>query len=145
MRKQRDNLLAQIDTKAMRGGGGGVSLNETLSDIQKVRQTYSSRDKYRFGLVTPLQMLGEKYCQNLDYKKALKCLEEIFELLKDHNDFQAMLTLKKMLECHLRINNNRQKSLEICKKKTCSYFESMHFSKVFYEAIWQRLSNDAEK
>jgi hypothetical protein len=84
------------------GGGGGVSLNETLSDLQRVRQTYSSRDdEYRFGLVTPLQMLGEKYCQHLEYRKALKCFEEIFELLKEHNDFQAMLTLKKILECHI--------------------------------------------
>ncbi len=143
LRKQRDHLLARIDTKAL--SGDGVSLNETLSDLQRVRKTYTSRDEYRFGLVTPLQMLGDKYCQQLEYRKALKCFEEIFELLKEHNDFQAMLTLRKILACHLSYNNNRQKSLEMCKKRTCEYFESMHFCRVFYEAIWQRLSGEDGK
>lgn len=116
-----------------------LNLNESLAYLQKLKQTYLNRrdyDLYRFGLMHPLQIIAEKYSSNMEHRKALKYLEEIFELIKDYNDFQALLTLKEMVECYRNMNKN----IDICQKKAMDYFKSMHFSKTFYEAIWQRLS-----
>ena len=129
MRKQRDQLVNKMESS-------NKSLNEILADLHILKQTYTIRDPlYRFGLIIPLQTLAEKYCNKMEHKKAFKYFEEIFELVKDYNDFQAMLIIREMAKCCFKMN----KKIDSCKQKAFDYFESMSFCKIFYETVWDKI------
>ena len=133
MLQVREKLINEIDLKNM---SKKVSISESLTDLQNIKQTYSNRTEAKFQLMNPLEILAVKYRMNLENKKSAKCFEEIFEIIKDYNDFGAIAMLK---ECHIDYKKCMQtKKCELIKKKAIEYFESISLNKLYYEKIWEK-------
>ena len=87
--------------------------------------------------MSPLEILASKYRDNCDYNKSAKCFNEIFELIKDYNDFVAIDMLKEELNDYKKCA--QAKKLEACKKAAFSYFESLHLNKFYYEKLLDKI------
>ena len=132
MRPSREKLLTQIEAQT------GNNMNEALKNLQKMKCTYLKRPNYQFHLISPLQSLATCYRSVLNYINSVKCYEDVFELIKDHNDFVAVTMLKETLKDYKRSPQSAKK-IEACKKIAFDYFESIKFSKFYYEKLWQKM------
>ena len=134
MRPHREKLLEEIDSKNF---NTNVSVSEALTDLQKMRCTYLKRGMYQFHLIAPIESLANKYRCNFDYKTSAKCFEDIFELIKEFNDFVSVTVLKEALTDYKK--SEKTKKIEQIKKKAFEYFESIHFFKHYYEKLWLKM------
>jgi len=78
------------------------------------------------------------YRNNYKYKQSAQTYEEIFELIKDFNEFGAISVMKEAYDdyecCGLSEESNN------CKNKLFEYFVSINLNEIFYEKIWDLLS-----
>ena len=134
MRKVREQLLQEIESK--HSSANKISISEALTNVNKMRHTYLKRPEYQLQLVEPIQILASKYRDNFDHKKAAKCMDELFELIKDYNDFVAITMLKDQLSDYKKCSNT--KKIEACKKLAFDYFDSIHLHPFYYEKLWNK-------
>ena len=133
-RMVRDQLLTQIESKKI-----NRNISEAIADFQKMRQTYSNRPEPHLQLITPLEVLAEKYRENSDFKKSAKCFEDIFELTKDYNDFVSITALKEAY-ADFKKCSSQDKNCELCKKTAFEYFISLNLNEHYYERLWKKMS-----
>jgi hypothetical protein len=134
MRSLREKLLEEIDAKSY---NPKVSMNEAQIDLQKMRCTYLKRSILQFHLITPMEALANKYRHNLEYKKSAKCFEDIFDLIKEYNDFVSVNMLIEALTDYKK--SSQTKKIEAVKKLSFEYFESINFYRLYYEKLWQKM------
>ena len=96
MRITREKLLNQIETKCLHVTGHRITVSETFTDVHKIKSTYLKRPEYQFQLVPVLQILAGKYRDIHKYKMSAQFHQEIFDILKDYNDFRAISLLKEI-------------------------------------------------
>jgi len=96
MRITREKLLNQIETKCLHVTGHRITVSESFTDMHKIKSTYLKRSEYQFQLVPVLQILAGKYRDIHKYKMSAQFHQEIFDILKDYNDFRAISLLKEI-------------------------------------------------
>lgn len=134
MRKIREQLVNQMK---MKNSTREVSISEALTDMTKMRYTYIKRPELQILLISPIQILAFKYRQNFNYGQSAKYFEELFEKIKDFNDFGAITLLKEAYADYL--NCSYPEKSESCKEKAFHFFNSLSMNKVYYERLWEKM------
>lgn len=132
MKKTREEFLEKIEEQDK-----DVSLSEALSDLKKMKVTYLKRNEYQLHMVTPLEALSSIYRKESQYQKSAECLEQIFELIKDHNDFVAITIIKEILNDYTMCQN--KKKCVGWQKTAFEFFKAMNFHRVYFERIWEKI------
>lgn len=134
VRLQRDQLFYQIVTK---NAQEQISFNDALSDVQKMRSTYTNRLELQQQMITPLFILANKYRNVPTYKKSAKCFEEIFDITKDSNDFISVAVLKEAATDYQKCSN--AKKVESCRQKALDYFLGIYPNFPCFDKLWEAI------
>ena len=119
-----------------------INLNEALTDVTKMRYTYLKRKEFPLQLINPLQVLAAKYRIDFCHQMSAKVFEEIFELIKEFNEFGAITILKETLSDYKKCGDKEK--CEQCKKKAFEYFTSLAMHKIYSEKIWLKMVQQSE-
>lgn len=131
MRKTREEFLDKIEQSE------NDSLTEALADLKKMKVTYLKRTEYQLQLVTPLEALSQIYRMESQFQKSAECLEQIFTLIKDHNDFVAITIIKEILTDYTMCQN--KKKMASWQKTAFEFFKGMNFHRVYFERVWEKI------
>jgi hypothetical protein len=110
-------------------------INELINDVNKMKCTYLKRSKYNVYMIYPLELLANKYRMKLMFNESAKCFMQIFETIKECNEYISLAALKEAY-----IDYRKCGLLEIsdsCKVKAREYFVDF---KLYFDQVWNKIS-----
>ena len=136
LRMIRNELLSHVESET---SNKNSRIEEILSCVQKIQESYSNRPNAPIELIHSLNTLASKYRGQLDFKNSIKLYYDMFELIKCYNDFYAVICLNEVMKDLKNLAENEQ--IVICKNKAFEYFRSINMDIYFYEKLWNKIEN----
>ncbi|CAF0780715.1 unnamed protein product [Brachionus calyciflorus] len=114
--KKRQEILKDIDKVK-----DNFDSKKIASLVEKVRNTYKQRHKYKYDLIKPIGYLGNKLLQEGKVDEGLKCYIEIFDLAKESGyhyiAIRTAIIIADSYQATFRLNEAK-----IWRKKAHDYF-----------------------
>ncbi|CAF0734397.1 unnamed protein product [Brachionus calyciflorus] len=123
--KKREEMLKNIDKLKEK-----YDSKKWLNLIEKIRETYKERDKYKYELIRPVMYLSISLLKELKFDQAYRYSFELFEIAKECGDdamaYSCAQKLSEYSDCILKPNDAEQ-----WRKKADDLFPNDPFIKQF--------------
>ncbi len=129
LRPKREELVGKIIF-----ANKNQSISETVDDVNRIQQTYLQRTKFKYQLVYPLEYLALKYRASRMFAESAKCYEQIFDAIKDCNEFLAIASLKEAYVDYRKCSEIEKSNS--CQTRAAEYFVNL---KTLFDVVWEQI------